>query len=74
MKTGDLVVGKPTETDGPEKLPAEVVGRLEIAKGSIGDSTWNTYLVYVLDKDGDQIPVEVSSLRLATRRQEVTVL
>lgn len=75
MKDGDLVIGKPIETDGPEELPDEVIGRLEIAKGSLGDTSWSTYLVYVLDGDGDEVPVEVeSSLRPATRRQEVTVL
>lgn len=76
MKTGDLVIGKPINTDNPDdELPDEVIGRLEIAKGSLGDTTWSTYLVYVLDEDGDEIPVEVEqSLRPATRRQKVTVL
>lgn len=76
MKNGDLVVGKPIKTDGPEQLPDEVCGTLEIAEGNVGRSTWNIYLVYVLDDDGAKLPVECEedSVRLATRRQEVTVL
>lgn len=74
MKDGDLVVGKTIVTDGPEKLPAQVCGKLELAEGNIGEEKWKLILVYVNDSDGDELPVECSAVRTANRGEKMTVL
>lgn len=78
MNNGDMVVATtvPVEITGVNNIPDSVIGRLEIVPVSFGTAKWTTYLVWVEDNDGEQVPIEVDgkTIERVNRRVEATVL